>query len=312
MVSEKCLFTILITTRNRVCDLGITLSHCQAMLNNGTVECVVYDDGSTDGTFEYVKNNFPEVIVYRNEISKGYLYCRNKMLNVTKADYAISLDDDAHFITENPLGEIENHFNVNSDCGLIALRIFWGLYLPDNTTTNENVVRVQSFVGCGHVWRTEAWRSIANYPEWFEFYGEEDFASYELLKNNWTVDYVPQVLVQHRVNVKARRNDLDHNLRLRRSLRSGWYLLFMFTPLHLVPRKFSYSIWMQLKRKVFKGELNVLLVLLLAFKDLIVNFPKLFKQGKRLSFKEWEIYSKLSPTKIYWQPSHEKITNDKL
>jgi hypothetical protein len=59
---------------------------------------------------------------------------------------------------------------------------------------------------------------------------------------------------------------------------------------------------MQLKRKVFKGELNVLTVLLLAFKDLIVNFPKLIKQCNRLTSKEWEAYSKLSRTKIYWQP----------
>lgn len=305
-------FSIHISTKNRINDLGVTLSSCLEMIKKENVNCVVYDDGSTDGTFEYVKNNFPEVIVYRNEISKGYLYCRNKMLNVTKADYAISLDDDAHFITQKPLPIIKQHFDANPDCGLMALRIFWGLDIPDNTTTNKNVVRVQSFVGCGHVWRMEAWRSIANYPEWFEFYGEEDFASYKLFKNKWSVDYVPQVLVQHRVNVKARRNDLDHNLRLRRSLRSGWYLLFMFAPLHLMPRKFSYSIWMQLKRKVFKGELNVLLILLLAFKDLIVNFPKLFEKGNRLSPKEWEVYSKLSPTKIYWQPSLEKITDDKL
>jgi hypothetical protein len=41
---------------------------------------------------------------------------------------------------------------------------------------------LQSFVGCGHVWRMDAWRTIENYPEWFYFYGEEDFASYLLFK----------------------------------------------------------------------------------------------------------------------------------
>jgi hypothetical protein len=28
---------------------------------------------------------------------------------------------------------------------------------------------LQSFVGCGHVWRMDAWRTIENYPEWFIF-----------------------------------------------------------------------------------------------------------------------------------------------
>ena len=312
MESTKPSFTILITTKNRIKDLKITLAKCTDLFSYDQVDYIICDDGSADGSSDFISKQYPFIQLIQNKESKGLIYSRNRLLDLVTTPFAISLDDDAHFITQNPLQIISAYFDANPASGLLAFRIFWGLEAPISTSTNEKDQVVQSFVGCGHVWRMKAWRSIANYPEWFEFYGEEDFASYELFKNNWSIEYVPDILVQHRVNVKARRNDLDHNLRLRRSLRSGWYLLFMFAPLHLMPRKFSYSIWMQLKRKVFKGELNVLLVLLLAFKDLIVNFPKLFKQGKRLSPKEWEVYSKLSPTKIYWQPSHEKITDDKL
>jgi hypothetical protein len=39
------------------------------------------------------------------------------------------------------------------------------------------VENVKSFVGCGHAWRMKAWHEIPNYPEWFEFYGEENYAS---------------------------------------------------------------------------------------------------------------------------------------
>ena len=113
-----------ITTKNRKKDLSFTLSKINYLINK-SVECVVFDDGSIDGTFEYVNENFPTIQLHRNEISKGYIFCRNKMLNETKADFAISLDDDAHFLTENPLETIRKHFEQNTNCGLIALRIFW-------------------------------------------------------------------------------------------------------------------------------------------------------------------------------------------
>ena len=43
-------FAIHISTKNRVEDLVITLNSLTEILSNDAVECVVYDDGSTDGT----------------------------------------------------------------------------------------------------------------------------------------------------------------------------------------------------------------------------------------------------------------------
>lgn len=191
---------ILISTKNRKSDLGITLRKIEKLCNRNDVVCVVFDDGSTDGTYEFVQHHFPKVIVHRNQVSKGYLYCRNKMLNETTADYAISLDDDAHFLTENPIEIIEHYFDQNSKCGVIAGRIFWDIVEIENKFSNDKPQVVKGFVGCGHVWRMSAWRDIPNYPEWFQFYGEESFASIQLLKQDWEIHYVPELLVQHRVN----------------------------------------------------------------------------------------------------------------
>ncbi|WP_338646036.1 glycosyltransferase [Flavobacterium sp. KS-LB2] len=295
-------FSILITTKNRITDLAFTLEKIKYLLKEDGVECVVFEDGSTDGTYEYVKENFPEVKLLSNPVSKGYIFCRNKMLNETKADYAISLDDDAHFVTENTLELIRRHFEENPACGLLALRIFWGLQEPEIIFSNERFQRVQGFVGCAHVWRMKAWRDIPQYPEWFVFYGEENFASYQLFKKKWEVHYFPEVLVQHRVDVKGRRVNDDYTIRLRRSLRSGWYLFFLFYPLEKVPRKMAYSLWMQFKLKVFKGDFKALQAIFLAVFDLVWNMPKVLQNANRLTMKEYEEYNKLPETKIYWQP----------
>ena len=295
-------FSILITTKNRLIDLAFTLDKIKYLFQDGNVECVVFDDGSTDGTFKYVQENFPLVKLQRNLVSKGYIFCRNKMLNETQSTYAISLDDDAHFLTENPLESIKNYFEQNANCGLLALRIFWGLQEPVSQVTNEKPIRVQGFVGCAHVWRMESWSSIPTYPEWFVFYGEENFASFQLFKKNWEVHYLPEVLVNHRVNVKGRRNNADYTIRLRRSLRSGWYLFFLFYPLRIIPRKMAYSLWIQLKNKVLKGDFKALQAILIALLDLVWNMPRILRNSNRLTQKEFEDYNQLPETKLYWQP----------
>lgn len=302
MTYYKKTFSILITTKNRLTDLAYTLDKIQYLLFRNDVECIVFDDGSTDETSTVVKENYPDIILLRNQFSKGLIHCRNEMLNLTKAKYAISLDDDAYFSSEDVLENIENYFVSNSKCGVIACRIFWGLKLPNTTFSDEVTERTKGFVGCAHVWRMKAWREIPNYPEWFIFYGEEDFASYQLFKKNWEIHYLPEVLVNHRVDIKSRKKNTDYSIRLRRSLRSGWYLFFLFYPIKLIPRKLAYSLWIQLKLKVFKGDFKALQAITLALLDLVWSFPKIIKNSNRLTQNEYDLYNQLPETKIYWEP----------
>jgi len=183
------------------------------------------------------------------------------------------------------------------------LRIIWTNENVAFSQSNENPSAVKSFVGCGHIWRMEAWRTIPNYPVWYEFYGEESFASLQLFKKKWQVHYFPYFLVQHRVNLKIRsKNKSDLSFRLRRSLRSDWFNLFLFFPLMSALKSFSYSFVMQLKSKVLKGDFKTILPLTLALFDLIIHFPKVLKHRNALTKQEYEDYLKLNEEKIYWEP----------
>ena len=299
---SKHTVSILISTKNRCEDLLLTLQKSEHLFNE-SVKCVVFDDGSTDATFEKVKRHFPEVELLRNETSKGYIYCRNKMLNQTDADFAISLDDDAHFLTENPMELISDYFSKNPACAVIATRIFWGKEAVKNKMTSEKPQKVKSYIGCGHIWRMKSWQDIPNYPEWFQFYGEENFATLQLFKKKWSVDYNPEILVQHRVDLKNRtKSNKDFTFRYRRAIRADWYNYFMFFPFSKIPRKMAYSIWIQSKSKILKGNFRVILPLLLAMFDLVLNFPKLISNRNALTSEECNNYLKLNEAKIYWKP----------
>jgi GT2 family glycosyltransferase len=299
-------FSILITTKNRKEDLAFTLSKIKYLLENG-VACIICDDGSTDGTASFLQTTYPGIQLIQNKISQGLIYSRNRLLNMTTTEYAISLDDDAHFITQNPLESITNHFHQNPACGLIALRVFWGLESLENIVSNEETYRVKGFVGCAHVWRMKAWQDIPNYPEWFIFYGEEDFAAFQLFKKGWEVHYVPEILVHHRVDLKARKNEKDYRLRLRRSLRSGWYLFFLFYPWREIPKRLLYTLWMQIKNKVLKGDWRAMLAIIQAMVDVIINLPRLLRNSNRLTENEFKDYNKLPETKLYWTPEENQL-----
>ncbi len=297
----KMNFSIVITTFNRIQDLKFTLKSLQFFLNNG-VKIIICDDASTDGTSDFVRRGYPEIHLLVNSVNKGLISSRNLLMEYVVTPYAISLDDDSNFLSTIPLNIIENYFDATPNCGVIAFRIFWGKKLPYKLESEDESCKVKGFVGCGHVWRMDAWRDIPNYPEWYVFYGEEEFASYQLFKNGWEVHYVPQVLVHHRVEVSNRKSQNDYGIRLRRSLRSGWYNYFLFLPWSQIPKRFLYTFYMQLKLKVFKGDFKATIAIFIALLDLIYNFPKLILNNNRLTKLEYKEFENLSDTKIYWKP----------
>ncbi len=268
------------------------------------IEFIICVDGSTDGTYTFLKENYPNISLINHTKSKGLIASRNELLSLTKAKYAISLDDDANFMSDNVLESIEKLFEKHPKCGLQAFSIYWDLDKPKNTLKYEKVERVKGFVGCGHVWNMEAWNSIPNYPAWFIFYGEEDYAAFQLFKKDWHIYYNPEVLAHHRLNIKHRSTQKDYAVRLRRSLRSGWYLYFLFYPKKLIPRRVIYTLWIQLKTRVFKGNFKAALAITKAIFDVFLNIPKLIRNSNRLSSKEFQEFSKLPSTKIYWKPNN--------
>jgi glycosyltransferase involved in cell wall biosynthesis len=296
-------FSIIITTKNRLSNLEITLNTLKPLLLREDTELLICDDSSIDGTQEYLTTHFAHHTLIFNTKSLGLIHNRNALMNSAKGNYIISLDDDANFITESPLEQIEDYFVSKENCGVLSLRIFWGKEKPNITETTIKPYRVNSFVGCGHVWRKEAWNKVPEYPSWFVFYGEEDYASYYLFKKNIEIHYFPDVLVHHRVSVKERKEQKDYTQRLRRSLRAGWYLYVMFFPVLKIPRLFLYTLWVQIKNKVFKGSFRALLAIIGAILDLIINFPKLISNASRLTMNEYKEYRALPQVKIFWTPN---------
>ncbi|SPF37282.1 Family 2 glycosyl transferase [Candidatus Sulfopaludibacter sp. SbA4] len=297
--------SLLITTRDRRADLLQTLAVMTPCLEPRH-EISVFVDGSDDGTAAVVAREFPSITVFEQHPGVGLIAARNRLLNATNAAFALSLDDDAEIVTAGFVPLILEYFASHPRCGVLAFPVFWGRKLPENAAAgSEPIRRVKSFLGGGHVWRMEAWRSIPPYPEWFEMYGEEDFAAMELLRKGWEVHYFPQVLVHHRVETGVGRRP-DWRFRYRRQLRSGLFLMFLFYPAAALPRHLASAWWAQIrKRLIQQRDWAAAPVLMRVLLDIVRNLPRLWKLRTGFTSEQWSEWCGLPPMVYYWTPVSE-------
>ena len=59
------------------------------------VEIIVIDNGSSDGTYQFVTGNHPSLKIVRNDKNMGTSYARNQGIRTAKGDYLMFMDSDA-------------------------------------------------------------------------------------------------------------------------------------------------------------------------------------------------------------------------
>ncbi len=170
--------SIMITTRNRVSELVKTLESCRT-LTGIEKEILVVDDTSTDGTYEVVCQQFPEVAIVRNAVNKGSIASRNDILRRARGRYIICLDDDSRFLEEDACARIVARMDDELDLGIISFQVIG----PENPATLTPDGRVfgewhcSSFACCGAAIRRSMLQQTGLLPEiFFHGYEEPDLA----------------------------------------------------------------------------------------------------------------------------------------
>jgi GT2 family glycosyltransferase len=110
--------SIVIPTKNRKDQLRETI---RSVLNQ-TVRCeiIVVDDGSTDDTGEMIRNEFPDVIYEKREISGGPTACRNRGAEMAAGEFLVTLDDDCVFCQPTSLEKALQWFDL-PEIGAVTL-----------------------------------------------------------------------------------------------------------------------------------------------------------------------------------------------
>lgn len=178
--------TVVITTKDRREELPRALE--SALAQDAQPEILVIDDGSSDGTLEFVERTFPTVRVHRNPESVGLIAARNLAAGLARGRVLVSIDDDAAFSTSSVVSQtLEDirapgvgavsipHTDVNRPDGKIGPR----------APSGDAVWVTAVFRGTAYAVRREVFLDLAGFRADFLHQGEEADFCLRLLDAGW-------------------------------------------------------------------------------------------------------------------------------
>jgi GT2 family glycosyltransferase len=223
--------TIMIATRNRVEDLKKTLTACLTH-NWPSLEIIVVDDASTDGTYEQVRGLFPQVNIVRLEKNQGSIAARNVVLRLATGKYVIGLDDDSRFLEPDTCRRVVERMEAESDLGIISFQAIG----PENPERITEAGRLHgewhcsSFASCGAAIRRSMLEKTGLFPEFFFHSYEEPDLCVRAWNAGFRVLQWNDIVVYHEFSGLNRNEQRIHRLQARNEACSIW----MRYPWHLV------------------------------------------------------------------------------
>jgi len=168
--------SVVIATRDRKSDLRRAIASC--LQQTATPEILVLDDGSTDGTAEMVRREFPSVRLYRDEVSRSVVVQRNRGARLAAGEIVVSIDDDAEFPSPRTIAQTLNEFG-NPAVGAIAIpfiNVTQGPEVLQQAPRPDGKFLTANFWGTAYAVRRELFLELGGYREALgQEMEEEDF-----------------------------------------------------------------------------------------------------------------------------------------
>jgi GT2 family glycosyltransferase len=221
--------TIVVMTRDRWPDLQGTLPRHEAPV-------ILVDNGSTDGTPDLVRRNFPDVEVVELGRNHGSV-ARNIGVGRSRTPYVAFADDDSWWAA-GAVEQVADLFDAHPRLAVLAARMLVGeeeepdpvcALMADSPLDRADDLpgpSVLGFLACGAAVRREAYLAAGGFDDVIFFMGEEERLALDLASAGWGLAYVDTVVAHHHPSPnrdpEARRARAARNRLLTAVLRRPW------------------------------------------------------------------------------------------
>jgi GT2 family glycosyltransferase len=114
--------SVVIICWNDLKDIGPCLESVFAETSLIDYEVIVTDNGSTDGSVEYIRTNFPKVKLVENKKNLGFGGANNQGFRVAQGDYVLILNPDT-IIRDRAIEKLVAYADQHPDVGALGCRM---------------------------------------------------------------------------------------------------------------------------------------------------------------------------------------------
>ncbi|MCA8986326.1 MAG: glycosyltransferase [Planctomycetaceae bacterium] len=209
--------TVVITSKDRKEELRSAVQ--SALEQSAQPEVLVIDDGSSDGTSEMVRNEFPAARLITHEKPTGLIVGRNEGARLATGDIIFSIDDDAIFTSPTVVAESLELFAAPR-IGAVAIPyvdVKQSPELKQLAPDAEQIWITDRYIGTAHALRRDLFLKLGGYRELFFHQGEERDYCVRMLNAGYLVRLGSGTPIHHfespkrdttRMDLYGRRNDL--------------------------------------------------------------------------------------------------------
>ncbi len=221
--AEHDLSIVLVCWNNKE-YLAPCLDSLYASEMQSTYDVVVVDNGSTDGSQEMLRREYPDVLIIQNDHNVGLGRASNQGIEATKGRYILLLNNDTvvngpsldamvdsldtHPKTAavggkllNPDGSVQscyNNFSTLHEEFLIATRLGELIWEGYPATIDDNQIRSVAWLGSACLMvRRAALDEVGLLDEEYFIYGDEEDIQYRMVKAGWEIYYLPHATTIH-------------------------------------------------------------------------------------------------------------------
>lgn len=111
-----------IVTYNNISTIPKTLETLFEQSKDVDFKLYILDNGSSDGTTEFIENNYPDVTVIRSPKNVGFGAGHNIIIDRVDSKYHVIINPDI-VLNENVIGKLTEYMDDNPEIGLLSPRI---------------------------------------------------------------------------------------------------------------------------------------------------------------------------------------------
>lgn len=225
-----------IVTYNNMKSIGTAIETVLKFTNPEWFRLYVIDNGSTDGTTDFIREKFPQVCLVETGTNSGFGTGHNMVLPMIDSEYHIVINPDIE-IRDNAIEKIVEFMDSNSDIGVVSPKICFPdgreqilgkrnphlKYLIASRLRNESepskllreyamldcdlssVTDIENTTGCFMVFRTSVFKVLGGFDsKYFMYFEDADIAR---RANKITrVVYYPDAIIYHVWGRESKRN----------------------------------------------------------------------------------------------------------